>query len=425
MPSSIDKKIIDNPKYISKLFWLCWTAYAAAYLGRLNFAAAMAEIIAQGHLSAAQAGLIVTAFFISYGVGQLINGFAGDRFRPELMMFAGLVISAIANIIMGLSMPASVMVYIWAVNGFAQAMMWPAVVKLVSTRLSRNNGIKAMVNISTTVPAGTLAAYVTAAGIIAFSSWNLVFLTAAVIMGVMAVIWIFGIGRIERHVKKYGKSKVDETKEDASIKTETKVSFPRLILMSGLPLAVFAVILQGMIRDGVTAWTPALINDRFNLGVSLSVLVTTLVPLVSILGVYASNILNRKFIKNEVLTAGVLFIISAVSFVFLAIWGSDNIMILLFSLAAAISVMHGVNTMLISMVPLYFADSGKSATVTGTMNAFTYLGSGISALTIGIITSQRGWDYAIIFWIAIAALGTAVCLICAGIWARFKNLTGS
>ena len=415
-----EQKIIDNPKYRNLLFWLCWAAYTAAYLGRLNFAAVMAEIIASSHLSSAEAGLVVTVFFISYGAGQLINGLAGDRFRPRFMMSLGLLLSAAANIAVGLSPSAIVMACIWAINGFAQAMMWPAIVKLVSTRLSRNNSIKDMVNISTTVPAGTLLTYLTTAGIITIFSWNMVFLAAASVMGIAAIVWFFGIGCVEKHANIYGKLKNNET-ADAVVHTSPRPSFPRLILASGLPLAVLAVILQGMIRDGVTAWTPALINARFNLGSSLSVLITALVPLVSILGVYTSHLLNRRLFKNELLTSAILFFIAVISFILLAAWGTNSIFLLLLCLASAISVMHGVNTMLISMVPLYFAESGKSATVTGAMNSFTYLGSGISAFAIGVITAERGWDAAIASWIAIAAAGLIICLICTKIWGKFRR----
>lgn len=43
----------------------------------------------------------------------------------------------------------------------------------------------------------------------------------------------------------------------------------------------------------------------------------------------------------------------------------------------------GINTVLISLVPLQFAKAGRSSTVAGLTNAFTYLGSALSRLGAG------------------------------------------
>jgi len=84
-----------------------------AYLGRLNYAAAMVELIAGNYLTASQVGLIATAFFASYGTGQLVSGFMGDKIRPKIMMFVGFVISIAANIIVGFAPSAAVMGLVW------------------------------------------------------------------------------------------------------------------------------------------------------------------------------------------------------------------------------------------------------------------------------------------------------------------------
>ena len=407
--------IILTDKHASQLFWLCWGVYVAAYLGRLNYVAVMAEIIQSGHLSLTMAGFVATAFFASYGFGQLINGFINDRVSPKKMLFAGLLISAIANAAMGLFNYAWLMILIWGVNGFAQAMLWPAIVKILSSYLSQLRSVKALVNISTSVATGTFATYIATAGMLTVSSWRSVFFVAAVVMGVAAVAWYFCMGKLEKGIA---------PREHIAIRGKDEkplpVSFPRLILVSGLPLAAIAVVLQGMLRDGVTTWTPTLINAQFNLGTSSAILITAFVPLVSIGGVYLSHVLNTKLVKNEVMTAAVLFGIATFAFVLLVAGGASNVVVLLLSLVIAISVMHGVNTMLISIVPLYFADIGRAASVTGAMNAFTYLGSGISTYAIGFITLGFGWGINLVSWIIIAGLGMIICLLCSNKWGKFK-----
>lgn len=72
------------------LFLLCWISYFSTYIGRQNYSAVMAEIIAsEGYLNQA-CGMVGTGFFICYGAGQLVSGFLGDRISPKWMIFTGL-----------------------------------------------------------------------------------------------------------------------------------------------------------------------------------------------------------------------------------------------------------------------------------------------------------------------------------------------
>jgi len=410
---------IESTKYISLLFWLCWVTYVVAYLGRLNYVAAMAELIVSNHLTASQAGFIAAVFFASYGTGQLISGLAGDMVQPKVMMLVGLMISVGANIIVGFAPSAVFIGIVWGINGFAQSMMWPAIVKLLSTYLSHLQGVKAIVNISTSIAVGIFVTYIMTAAVLAIAGWVFVFFVAAGIMGVMAVIWWIGITAVERHTKVFGYTPVQSVEiSESNAKTH---SFPRLIFISGLPIVAFAVILQGMLRDGVTTWTPALIDTWFNIGTSLAVLITAIVPLISIFGVYLSHFLNKQFLRNEVLTAGALFGIATIVFAILT--AASSPFILLVTLVIGIAVMHGVNTMLISIVPLHFSNIGRSATVTGAMNSFTYIGSGLSTYAIGRMTIGLGWEVTLVSWVIIALAGMLVCLLCSKKWSKFKGVS--
>ena len=57
---------------------------------RTNYAAALAEIISATNVAKATAAIAVTGSFITYGVGQLISGFLGDKIAPRLLITLGL-----------------------------------------------------------------------------------------------------------------------------------------------------------------------------------------------------------------------------------------------------------------------------------------------------------------------------------------------
>ena len=80
--------------------------------------------------------------------------------------------------------------------------------------------------------------------------------------------------------------------------------------------------------------------------------------------------------------------------------------------------MHGVNLLLICMLPPYFAKGGNVSVVSGLMNSMTYVGSALSAYVIPLATENSGWDVTLLLWLAMAVVGTALCAVCIPAWKK-------
>ena len=76
-------KRLTSEKEMRFLCFLCCLAYFMSYLTRLNYAACMVELQSALGIGKSIAGLPVTMCFLSYGAGQLVCGFLGDRFSPK------------------------------------------------------------------------------------------------------------------------------------------------------------------------------------------------------------------------------------------------------------------------------------------------------------------------------------------------------
>ena len=138
---------IESPKVARLLFLLCWFAYFTSYIGRLNYSSAMTEMIQGTILTKSQAGFISMVYFFAYGIGQLCNGILGDKFHPGKMIFTGLAIAAGANLCMGFAGGFQVMAVIWGINGYAQAMIWPPIIRIFAEMVSREQKMKFCVDI--------------------------------------------------------------------------------------------------------------------------------------------------------------------------------------------------------------------------------------------------------------------------------------
>lgn len=79
--------MLKSVKYIKYLSALCFMVYFTSYITRINYSAIVAEIVTAEGILKSSASFVITAGFISYGIGQLISGFLGDILNPKKMIF--------------------------------------------------------------------------------------------------------------------------------------------------------------------------------------------------------------------------------------------------------------------------------------------------------------------------------------------------
>lgn len=414
-------KKISSPRMNTLLFFLCWLAYAITYIARLNFNASIAEILTVESITKSQAGLISTGAFFSYGVGQLINGALCDRISPKWLMFTGLTVSGVINLCMSAATSVAFMTCLWCINGFAQSMTWSPIVKLFTTRMCRDRCSHAIVHISTSSATGTLLAYGMSALFIWLISWRAVFVAAAILVLAMAVLWLLGIGRVERHCRTAGIIEDDpaDSNDDNASATQQDIPFNRLMAISGIFMIGIAVVMHGILKDGVTTWAPTYLTEQFKVGASISIVATMALPVINLAGGYASSYINRHLFHNEVTTSAVFFLVAIAAMLLLLTIGRVNMIVAVVLLSLITCSMMAINVLNISLIPLRFARYGRASTATGILNSFTYLGSAVSSYGIGAVSQGFGWTVTIGMWIAIAGVGGVICVLLIKKWSRF------
>lgn len=164
---------------IRLLILLSAAVYFSSYLTRLNYSAVLVEMIASEHYTRSAASAALTGLFITYGAGQLLSGYLGDRTKPQLLIFAGLLVSAAMNLLIPLCPGTGLMTAVWCVNGLAQAMMWPPLVRILSELLSEADYKTATVRVSWGSSLATILIYLTAPLFIQWGGWRLIFFVCA------------------------------------------------------------------------------------------------------------------------------------------------------------------------------------------------------------------------------------------------------
>lgn len=428
-PRSENRKIVEK-KWVALLFGLCFLVYFTTYLGRLNYSASLAEMIRVEGFGKGQAGMIGTLFFASYGAGQLISGFLGDRLSGRWMVFGGMAVSAILNALMGILREPGAMAGVWCINGLAQAFIWSPMVKMLYDYLRTETRIRSCLYLNCSVPLGTMAAYGLTAFLINGFGWRSAFLVPSVVLAAVAVVWFVGIGQVEWHAERLGRPQDGDVYVSSErfsskalgqeVKEENTGSWKALLTASGLCWLTLALCMQGALKDGVTTWIPTYLEEIHSMGSMAAILSTMLIPMFNLLGVTLASFVDRKAGSNEVRTAGIFFGVCAFSLGVLRLWGGKSVILALVMLAVSTTSMMAVNTMLIAVLPSRFGKLGKASSVSGVLNSCVYVGGAVSTYGIGALSASWGWDSTILLWVGGAVLSLVVCVF---VYRKWRDYT--
>lgn len=407
---------------------LCSLVYFVSYFSRKDFAAVMAGMISSDIIGRENAGLAGAMLFAFYGVGQLLSGYLGDRLKPKLLIIIGLSSTAVCNILMPV-IPSGVMIVVWGINGLAQAMLWPPIVRILSTYLDHNTFVMANLVVTAAAHLATIVLYVFAPICLVYMSWQTVFYTASVLAIVSCLLFALTLERIlpDEACVSPALSADNSLRAKASQDKAEGEGIITVLGESGIFTVLICIITCGFLRDGIESWLPTLYSEAFGKDVAESTLLSIILPIFSVISITIVTALHkRRVFNNEIVGAAILFgsalISAALLAVFISLQGSVFGIISLILAAYICAAMHGVNFLLISCLPGRFARFGRAATVSGVCNSCIYVGAAASTYGISYISGKLGWGVTVVSWCVILTIGILFALISRRRYTRFINL---
>ncbi len=388
-----DKKIVNN--YIILFMF----TYLVSYLTRINFAAIIAKIEEADGIPETILGLAVSGSSIFYGAGQLVSGYLGDRIQPKKLIGYGLILTTITNCLMPLLPSPNFMIIVWSINGLIQAFMWPPLVRLMGSIFSNEDYSRACVVVSWGSSFGTIIIYLLSPAIIMLSGWRFVFFFSAICGILMALVWWKSCPTIQS-------SPIAQKRQGKKGNGSSVGLFSPLFFF-----ILLAIALQGALRDGVTNWTPSYITKTFGVNAEFAILSTVILPIFSIISFQIASQIYRRKIKNPLSCAGLFFGISFGAAAVLTILYKESMPLSVVLAALLCGCMHGVNLMLVCMVPGHYEKFGKISFVSGLINSFTYIGSSLSTFGFAAIAeTTENWQLIIAIWAIVSLLGMLISL---------------
>ncbi len=114
------------------VLWVLWLTYGSFYFCRQNISAAVPGLQAELGYSKTEIGLVLGGLKVAYAIGQLVNGQIAEHIAARRLLALGMLGSAALNVIFGFATGLYFLLFIWACNGYCQALGWTPCVRVAA-----------------------------------------------------------------------------------------------------------------------------------------------------------------------------------------------------------------------------------------------------------------------------------------------------
>jgi sugar phosphate permease len=390
----------------TKTLVLCCCAYASIYLGRNNLSIAIPEIQNYLDIDKSQIGMLGGLFLWVYGIGQLINGYMGDKVSARIYVFSGLLVTGITNILFGFASSLAVMMILWAFNSYFQSMLWGPISKTITCWLPHEKRGPASISISAASIGGTLLTFLLAGRVMDRFNWRWVFILPGAIILVYSVIWYLSARNRPSDVGLRLNDVEIPHKTKESNKELQSYSLLKVINKTKLWFVIIACLAQGIVKDGINLWAPTFFMETHHMDIKSVTSLVIVIPIMNFCGMIFAGWLNKELKYKEKITVTVLFIVGILMILGLNTLGSKSALIGVIFLGMSSAMMNGANAILLGLVPMKFDKYNKVSAIAGTLDFCSYFISGFAALITGLIVDLSGWSGVMFFWIAVTVIGS-------------------
>ncbi|MGB2763448.1 MAG: MFS transporter [Candidatus Aminicenantaceae bacterium] len=389
-----------------RVFISLWVAYASFYLCRVNISIAIPGILEEYNMTKTAMGVVLTALFFAYAIGQFINGQLGDKFGARKLLTFGAIISAILNLIFAI-LPGivSLMALVWGLNGYFQSMGWSPSTKTIANWFPIKIRGKITGLFGSCYQFGNAASWALAGLVVGAFGWRFAFVIPAVVVIVVAIQWYIngrnapeelGLPTVEDCHE--GIMEQKECRKDKHLgfryTIKTVLSNPRIWMVG------FSLFGLNIIRYGFMAWAPTYMFEVEKAAISTAAYKAIAIPLAGSIGALFAGWASDKFFKSRRAPIIVIMLVALMGLTILYpqlkhfhwIWS-------LICLIAIGFTIYGPHVMIVGAIPMDYASRKATASATGFIDGLGYFGAALTGVISGVLIDKFGWNAAFYFWV--------------------------
>ena len=427
-PSAVSVPAEQQEKLFRKLglqsFLAGTIGYSLYYVCRTTLNVVKKPIIDSGMLDAAQLGVIGSTLLFAYAIGTFVNGFLADHCNIRRFMATGLVVSAAANLIMGIlgfagGFMTTMSVFIlfavmWGINGWSQSMGTPPAIIALSRWFPINKRGTYYGFFSLSHNLGEFLSFLFVGLIVSVCGWQWGFIGSSV-AGAAGVLTILLL--MHDTPESYGLPPVETMthEKNAEPKESTNALQRQVLRTPGVWVLAAASAFMYIARYAINGWGVLFLQEEKGFSITQATQIISINAFLGIFGTVLSGWFSDTVFHGDrrmpALISGVLNSIALALFLL----GGDSMWVnilamTLFGISIGVLICFLGGLMAIDLVP-----RKATGAALGVVGCASYIAAGIQDLASGwlidrhITVSETGanvYDFSsvIVFWLAASVI---------------------
>jgi phosphoglycerate transporter family protein len=403
-----------------RLLWSTYLGYAVFYLLRKNLSIALPVMQHALGIDKTTFGTFFTLHDLSYGFSKFVAGLSADRYNPRILLFGGLMLSAVVNLLFGFGAGVATLGILWVLNGWCQGFGFPPCARVLAYWFHpRERGVFwGLFNTSHQV--GTIAISLLAAYLAHHHGWQWAFWIPAGI-GVLTAFFLWnrvrdtpdslGLPSVETYYEmKTGEGDASALQEPGPIgaarpegeagigaistagETTAEVVSRYVWRNPALWLVCIGNFFVYVVRTSFLNWAPTYLYEVKHVSLQMAGGLTAIYELAGLFGCLLSGWVTDRYFRGRRAPACVACMLLCTMFVFL-FWKStsQNPLVYGLFLGGVGFCVYGPQ-FLVGVMVADLATKRAAGTAVGLSGLFGYLSGILSGGVLGYIVHHHGWD---------------------------------
>lgn len=351
------------------------------YLDKFSMNVAIIPIADEFNLNASQAGLVISVFFVSYAVMQLIGGFLSDKYGARIVILLSVFFWSIFTIITGFVWSLVSLLAIRFLFGLAEGSFPAASTLAIADNFPKEERGRAKSTLTAATTVGAIVSTILAAALITIIGWRNLFIVFG-FLGLILTIVLF-------YVLKPNEAAVQEKQPKGKVPLKSLFKLP---MLWPLMIIYFGV---NTVNWGLTSWMPTYMVKVKNLEMLEMGTLAIFPALAGLIAALAAGFLVDKFYAGKekfVILIGA--VISALS-LYLMTTVDSIALIVTFQSLTTVGTFLASTTLLI--MPLKYFSHDIIGTATGVIYFGGQFAGAVAPYVMGLIITLFSGSYTAAF----------------------------
>ena len=378
-------------------FWGVTVAYSLYYVCRMSLSVVKQPLIDEGVLTAGQLGVIGSALLFVYAVGKFLNGFIADYCNIRRFMFTGLAISAVINLLMGITgivngyiaVPVSMIfmlfAVLWGLNGWMQSMGSPPGVISLSRWFPQSKRGTFYSIFSASPYLGEFISFILTGLVVGAAGWQWGFVVAAVAGAAGAVLILFTVSDTPESKGLPSIQQLSGEQVKAVDKMPTRELQKMIFKHPGIWVIALSSAFIYITKYAIAGWGVLFLQKERAFSLEQATQIIAFSAVLGVLGTVLAGWLSDKVFSSDrikpAILSGVVSFLSLVFFLFVGGGYMLNILyVSVFSLAMGVLYCIVAGLMAVDIVP-----RKATGAALGIVGISSYIAAGLQDITSGYL----------------------------------------